>query len=277
MEYGAGALSILTIVCIIISMVISIGVPIGILVYFLKEKHGKITPVWIGVATFVLFSMVLEHLCHMVFLRLDWPVSRFLLSNGYAYATYGAFAAGIFEECGRLCAFTIVLKKYREKTTPFMYGIGHGGIEAIYIGGFTMISNLVLAIMLYSQGLDQSLSVYGSSADKLRPTFLQFYTTSSATFLVTGFERVLAIILQIALSILVYKAVVDCKKRYMFMIAILIHAIVDFPAALYQFGIIKNVMFVEAWCLIWVVITCWIAWYQYRENFNNVDEETKSF
>ena len=52
-----------------------------------------------------------------------------------------------------------------------------------------------------------------------------------------GFERVCAITIQIALSVLVLYAVT--RKKYIFVgLAILLHAALDFPAALAQRGIV---------------------------------------
>lgn len=69
--------------------------------------------------------------------------------------------------------------------------------------------------------------------------------TAPHMFLVSGFERMFALSLQVALSLLVLYGVRKKKFRYV-MLAVLIHAAVDFPAALYQKGIIPDILIIEA-------------------------------
>ena len=63
------------------------------------------------------------------------------LENPYVFAIYGGLTAGIFEELGRFVAFFFLLKKYLDYKDGFAYGIGHGGIESILVGGILCASN----------------------------------------------------------------------------------------------------------------------------------------
>jgi uncharacterized membrane protein YhfC len=65
-------------------------------------------------------------------------------------------------------------------------------------------------------------------------------------FLVGGIERIFAIGVQISLSVLVFYAVFGARKRWLYPAAILLHALVDLPAMLFQLGIIKSIAVVEA-------------------------------
>ena len=73
------------------------------------------------------------------------------------------------------------------------------------------------------------------------------------TVCISGFERVFAILLHIGLSILVFYAVKRSKTGFYFL-AVLLHALFDVPAALYQLGIIKNVLIVEALLAVYAII-----------------------
>ena len=57
--------------------------------------------------------------------------------------------------------------------------------------------------------------------------------------LIAVWERVFAVMLHVALSIFVFRAAREKSKLWYFPLAILLHAIVDFPAALCQQGLIS--------------------------------------
>ena len=52
-------------------------------------------------------------------------------------------------------------------------------------------------------------------------------------------ERISAMMVQIALSILVFQAVYVAGKKYMYWVAVALHFLMDVPAALYQKGVLK--------------------------------------
>ena len=69
----------------------------------------------------------------------------------------------------------------------------------------------------------------------------------------TGVERIIALSIQISLSVLVFYAVKE-KKYIYFFLAILCHAFIDFPAGLYQMGVISNIYIVELLILVEVIV-----------------------
>ncbi|MDI6604011.1 MAG: YhfC family glutamic-type intramembrane protease [Thermoanaerobacteraceae bacterium] len=101
-----------------------------------------------------------------------------IMHHPYAYIFYGAGAAAIFEEFGRLIGFKTILNT---------------------------------------------------------PAYL---------FLLSGFERLFAFTLQIALSILVFYSIKSGRYKF-FLYALLLHFSTDIFAALYQVKVIKNLFAVE--------------------------------
>ena len=157
------------------------------------------------------------------------PTIAPFLENPFAFAIYGGLTAGIFEELGRFVAFFFLLKKYLEYKDGFAYGIGHGGIESILIGGFSALQALIFANSIndgsFAQLIEQKpeLSILQDMLIQ-QPAYLYF---------LGSVERIMALVLQIAFTMLVLYAVK--QKKYIFLVyAILFHAFVDFFAALYQ-------------------------------------------
>ncbi len=244
------------ILCITVSALLSIGLPVALLIFWRKKTHARLFPAVIGAATFVLFALVLERLLHSVVLKL--PA---VTGNTVVYVLYAGFAAGIFEETGRWFAFRFLLKKYRGRETSVTYGIGHGGIEAILITGTTMLSNLALAILLATEGEAGLTAIVGS--DTAATLISAYRSTAPGLYLVGGLERVTAIALHIALSVLVFRAVRE-RRIGRWLLAVLFHALVDCFAVLYSVGVIGNIWVIELGVFLMTVGIALLALQDYR-------------
>ena len=210
---------------IIFSLCISIALPVVLLIVVHKKTKARMAMVVIGAATFFLFAMVLEQILHAVVLGVG---GERITGNIWIYGLYGGLAAGLFEEVGRFVAMRFAMKKQLNLPNALMYGVGHGGIEAILIVGLASVSNLVTSIMINAGTLEASLGALDQATKEATLTQLSaLWTTPSYQFFLSGIERIVAVTLHIALSVLVFQAVKLGKKRYWFL-AFAIHAGVDF-------------------------------------------------
>lgn len=217
---------IASIVGMVISLVISIGLPIVLCIIVCRKTKARISSFFIGAATFVLFAMILEQILHTVVLK---AAGTALTGNIWLYALYGGLAAGIFEETGRYLAMKLCMKKNLNKQNAIMYGVGHGGIEAILLVGLTCISNLLIAVMINSGQIPTLLSISGvddSTYQLAMAQMMALSTTPSWQFCMAGVERISAIIFHISASYLVYLAV-SRKKLFYYLLAILAHFLLD--------------------------------------------------
>ncbi len=224
-----GTVPALSIIGMCFAFIVAVGLPMGLMVYaFLKLKADML---WfgIGAATFIIFALVLEQCLHVVMLK---QFGEALAENLLVKAVYGGLAAGVFEEMGRFTSMNLFKKKGINKLNALMYGIGHGGIEAIIIVGLTSISNLIASIMINTGTFEPMLA---SLDDEVKAQTLSqislLWTTSPLDFYLAGVERVVAITLHICLSYIVYKAVTN-KKVQLLLLAIVLHAGLDFVTVL---------------------------------------------
>jgi len=224
-----------------VSAVLSIGAPI-VLFFVVRRRYGKgVLPVLVGGAGFLLFAMILEQILHMVVLRPGADGSTTLGQHPTLYMLYGGLAAGVFEESARFVSFHILKKRCEGFGTALKHGIGHGGIEAVFLGGVSLISGIVLASMFNTMGVEGISALGAPVLDQMQA----IAATSPAMLLISGAERLMALGIQISLSVVVYYAVYKPRKLLLFPLAVLLHALVDCPAALYQAGKITNVWAVE--------------------------------
>jgi len=217
-----------TIICMAISMLVAIGLPISLFIGLRKRLALSPVPMLVGVGVFIVFALVLEQLLHRLVLHTT-PSGQIalLITHPALYVLYGIFAAGVFEETGRLVGFLILRRRFTGVRTAISYGIGHGGIEAILLVGLTMISNIVLAILANAGVLTGQI---------YQPAITTLSGTAPAAFLVAGMERIFAITIHLSLSILVWVAVTRRGHWWLFPLAIVLHAASDLSAACYQAG-----------------------------------------
>ena len=225
-----------------------------ILFFMWKKKNGcKIKPFIVGAVVFVLFAQLLEGLLHSVCLLGNNSISAFLNSHFIAYALYGGLAAGVFEETGRFIAFKTVLKNSDNIADSVSYGIGHGGIEVILTLGAAYITYLIALIVGPNGGFE---AIY-SNIDLI----------PAGMILVAVLERISAMMVHIGLSILVYKAAFG-SRIILFPLAILIHALVDVPAVLYQLGYL-SIAIVEIIAFVFGLFILLLGIKVYKKQINN--------
>lgn len=228
--------SVSTIILMAATGVICVAIPVILAVIFkAKVKTAPISAIFAGAAAFFIFSLVLEQLLHAIML----PI---VSGSDIAYILYGAFAAGIFEETGRFLTFKTVLKKQDSPKAAIMYGIGHGGCEAIMILGMTMLSGAAIAVIVNFVGIDEMIKTASAGRPELEQTArIQIESLASfgiSNMLLSLFERAVTIVFHIALSVLVFESARIKDRAWLYPVCILVHAACDIPAAMYQRGLL---------------------------------------
>ena len=220
--------------------------PVGVLVRWRRTERARLLPALWGALTFLLFARGLEMGLHYLCILSDNAVSRVILSSPWLYMLYGALAAGIFEECGRFCMYKTVMRRCDGRAAAVTAGIGHGGIEAISITAVSLALYFVSALYWNAGDTDALLKLAGSM-EAVQTLAASFGKYTVGYCLLACLERVSAMLLHISLSVFVFAAARSRAKRGYLAFAIGLHAIFDMPAALYQFGYIKQLLPVELW------------------------------
>ena len=248
------------------SLTITVILMIAIAVCFFicwRRKHKEQTKIsWLiaGAAGFVISARMLEMGVHYFCIVADNPVSRFINGNTAAFVLYGITMAGIFEECGRHIILKYILKKDRTRENAVIYGIGHGGIEILTVFVPAMILYLAIAVM-FSQGDTETalktLNITEETAAAALPSVQAAAAFDYAMMAMNVMERLLAMFIQIGLTVIVYYGVVNAKKLCL-PAAILLHMLADTFPALYQRGILP-LWAVEIWIAFWTLMMMLIA------------------
>ena len=231
MEFGTVSSS--SMLFMLLTAILGIAIPLIAAIIWCKKKHEPFTTVLIGAATFLLFAIVIEKPLQALVISLDSPVSQFVNARPVLWGIIVGLFPGVFEETGRFVAFKTVLRKRTQRETGLTHGIGHGGFEAMFILGVTYIEYFVFALML-NQGsfFEQMIEPV---KDSLTPDVMkqitdiveQITTFSAATMGLSLVDRLFAVAYHIGASVMVFYAVKDKKKWWLYPLSIVIHTVID--------------------------------------------------
>lgn len=232
-----------TSVFVYLGIMIAFGiiVPVAVAIWWVKTRKEKFSTVLIGALTWFVFAVILEAIPKAFLFNPGTSLGQTVMGNAVLFTLCGCLLAGVFEEVGRYVAFKTVLKKRTNRETGISHGIGHGGFEAAFLLCSMGIQYISYASMINAGTFDALISqvqATGVDASSLTAIPEQLAAMTFVGILFTMFERVYAMILHVGLSILVFNSVKRSKIGLLFL-SILLHAIFDAPAALYQFGVLN--------------------------------------
>lgn len=236
------------------SALAALVLPIVILVAARRRWRFSLWSAAVGALVFVVFALILEGGVH----ALVFSAFPNLASKPVLYTIYGALAAGVFEEVGRVCGFAVLRASDRRPDDvgrALGAGIGHGGIEAILLVGAAMVSSLVTSVSIINAGASEAFlaGLPDAQRDTVARQFDSLINAPAPFYLLSIGERAIAIALHITLAVLVWMAFTGRIRRWWILGAILAHALADAGAALYQSGA-ASVFVAQGWALIVTIV-----------------------
>ena len=244
----------LTLICLTIATLFVAALPI-VLYWRLRrplafDKRYAIA----GIAVFALFAMVIERGLNTYLLSRN-PMTAMWLMNPVVFVAYGALIAGVCEEAGRWLGMRWIIKKSGavpgSDSPALSYGLGHGGAEAWLVGVMVQLQWIVYAVLASHGKLDPGMT------DLPDETVMQIHlllsTLSVPMALIFVLERTAALVFQIGLSVLMWRGL-RAGWRGILPLAIVVHALIDVPAALFQAGKLPLVAVDGAYALAAIVV-----------------------
>ena len=233
---------------VIITMLALFAFLIAVVWYARKKYKINFAVLGLGAVAFFASSQVLEKIVHLLVLhpQKDGTVPL-MTENPLLYVIYGVCMAALFEETARLVFFKWLEKKRSlEDSDALAYGLGHGGLELLYLGMGSLISLLILFSLLESSNPDLANLLPKNTLETVQ-------SLSGWQVYLLGVERVLALVMQIGLSFWVYQAV--RQKNWIYLVtAYGFHAFFDLAPSLSQVGWISNPLLVEGLLAVEVVL-----------------------
>lgn len=224
---------------VIITMLALFAILIAAVWYARKKYKINFAVLGLGAVAFFASSQVLEKIVHLLVLhpQKDGTVPL-MTENPLLYVIYGISMAALFEETARLIFFKWLEKKRTlEDSDALAYGLGHGGLELIYIG----IASLLNLFILFSAVESQNPAIMQLLPES---TLATINNLAAWQIYLLGLERILALLLQVGLTFWVYQAV--RQKKWIYLVAAYgLHALFDLAPSLSQVGWLSNPLLVE--------------------------------
>ena len=224
---------------VIITMLALFAILIAAVWYARKQYKINFAVFGLGAVAFFASSQVLEKIVHLLVLhpQKDGTVPL-MTENPLLYVIYGISMAALFEETARLIFFKWLEKKRTlEDSDALAYGLGHGGLELIYIG----IASLLNLFILFSAVESQNPNIMQLLPES---TLATINNLAAWQIYLLGLERILALLLQVGLTFWVYQAV--RQKKWIYLVAAYgLHALFDLAPSLSQVGWLSNPLLVE--------------------------------
>ena len=231
-----------SIIFISISLLLSLVLPVVVAVILHKKLQFAWKSVLVGTLVFLVFQ-ILTRIPLLGYLQQNLWYQAFSATYPLIAGFLLALSAGLFEEIGRYVGFKLLLRKHLDWKGGIAYGIGHGGLESLYIGT-AFLNYLIYSFLINAGKVPPQLptSVISALTDTAPPMFV-----------VGGIERVLAFVVQIGLSLVVLYGIKSRRSAFL-LLAIAIHTLLDFGAVM----LARNTLVAEVCVAVFAIVS--IVW-----------------
>ena len=211
----------------------------------------------IGAVTFVVSQIF--HIPFNWLVLQKWlliPTDTAVLTNLIILSLFLGLSAGVFEEGARYLTYRFWAKDARTWAKGMMLGAGHGGIESLLLGAIGLINFVVLLAL--RQGYWSEL-IPPEQMDLVQAQIDSMFGLPLYMGLLGAVERVFALTLHLALSLLVMQVFVRGRLRWL-VAAVLWHALADATAvfAVTTWGALTTEGLVGIMALISLGIVYWL-------------------
>ncbi len=224
----------LTITFLVVSALITIVLPVLVAILFWQNGLTKWWVFLAGMAGFIITQMIIRIPLMQYFATQGWYTA--FAEHTIPFYLFSAFTAGLFETAGRLLVFLVFIRLRRNYEDGFLAGLGHGTIESILLAGSAAVNDIVYSTYINNGIFYDKFSPYIADNAAIKQSIDAVYTSlttsPSVVFLASGLERIMAIILHIALSLLVLEGI-ERKQIWRYVAAAVgYHMLVDFVVPL---------------------------------------------
>jgi len=215
----------------LINSLLMIVIPLGVGMYLVRRWKLGWRLFLIGTGTFI-GSQVL----HIPFNQFVFPqiMDEFDQISGndalvlVLYAAALGLSAGIFEEGARYFVYRVWLSDVKHWKEAVLYGAGHGGVEAILLGGLALYAFFQATAY---RNANLSELVPAGQLELARVQIDAYWSAPWYAAIMGSVERVFAIIIQISLAVLVFQAAARRKLLWL-VVAVGWHAAIDAMAVI---------------------------------------------
>jgi uncharacterized membrane protein YhfC len=215
----------------LLNSLIMILIPLILGMYLVRQWRLRWHILALGAVTFI--GSQVFHIPFNQFVLLPIMENYGLLSANKTYELIGfgilaGLSAGFFEEGARYLVYRVWLKGVRRWKEAVLFGVGHGGIEAMVLGGLALYAFFQATAY---RNADLAELVPAGQLELAKAQIEAYWSAPWYLALMGAVERLFAMIIQISLSVLVFQAVLRRKFLWWFL-AVGWHTAVDAVAVI---------------------------------------------
>jgi len=205
--------------------VLMVAIPLTLAIILTRRWKLGWKIVLVGAATFIL-----SQVGHIPFNALmTWLFSKTALVNLSVQgalifnAIFLGLSAGFFEESFRYGMFRWWIKDAHTWRKGILAGIGHGGAEAVILGGLALFS---LIQLIAARNMDLSTVYSGTTLQAAQNQVQTYWSATWYDSMLGAVERLFTIVVQISLAVIIVQCFIRKQKRWLWL-AIGYHALID--------------------------------------------------
>jgi uncharacterized membrane protein YhfC len=216
-------------------LIMMLTFPLMIAICLKIRRKTKFIPFLLGLLVYFTFAIVCPTFVHTIFLNQGRPTSAFLNSNVISYSAYYAIVVGILEELGIFVAFKKILVNYDKKDTALMYGLGHAGLDILFMNALSIVVFIIFATALNEKGVEGFKEIYADVDGVDLDKNIEYLTNISVLQLfLQALRYILFFVFHIFASIIVFYAAKKSTIQY-YWIAVLLRGLLTIPGSIEKF------------------------------------------
>ena len=202
---------------------------IGSYIWLRRNRDGLRRPFFWGMLTYVVIGVGMKYI-FVSSIRESYPG---IADKNFVYSLLSGIMAAVTVEGGRYLILKYLMKKYDKQRDALMYGAGYAGTEAFLFSGLSSFFGFTLARVINSGSLDTMLAGVDPTAAQLITTEVEkAYSNGAGTYFLISLECITTFIIEVCLTILVFKAARESGNVKYLGIAAGIHLVYTFLAQL---------------------------------------------
>lgn len=251
-----------TILFIVISLLVSVILPIALIIWGKVKFKGSIFQIFSGIIGFLLFKIIVSN-----------GVASIILPT-YSDQNASSFDAGLFvvitvfcTEIGRFLLLFLSNKKRKEFGNAITFGGGYCLIESfIIVAGFLIPYLAVASGMESIEGFYQELRIYVQQANLV--------AGEEWRFLIKGFMAVVFCLLQVSVSVMMFVAVQQ-KRYWLVILPVLFDILILVPNRMSSFGewYWGNLAVILPYLAIVTLVSCLVAYNFWKNEYKEKQQE----
>lgn len=249
----------LTIVCMILSLIVMIGVPVGYLLFMRKRVDMNLRGMLSGAIAYMAAMMLGYNLLGSGLSVIPGMVDY--LDKAPAVAgVINAVLLIVLELAGIFCGLKFVSRKGMQFQDAVMFSFGFVGLIIIISSAANMFSLIMNAVMINSQGLDYLFNnlAEGTDIQQLAAACNELIEANSFQFLIDGVHSLLTFMLRTMECLFIYAVITGKSSGRTLAAAIGATAFYNIAVMLYSIGILSSQWLIE---LIIAVGAIALGWY----------------